>query len=369
MNALQLKSLALRFGIAAFISCAVPGLIKAQQATNFKDEINIVYQNIYRHFYDSSKQLFIEKTVLKADEKPYAYLWPVCALVQAANEMEVLEPAKKILPPVVAIIDKYYNPAKAPHPGYDSYVVSEGGGDRFYDDNQWIGIAYLDAYTRNKDAAYLRLGKDIYDYMLTGYDTVSGGGLYWKEFDKTTKNTCSNGPAVIMALQLYDITKQKRYMDTAMLLYDWTNKNLQAADKLFYDNIRLQARTIDQRKYTYNSGTMLQSNVMLYGITKDKKYLQRAQDLAAASLAHFYKNNLYPDNYWFNAVLLRGYIDLYKVDGEKKYVQSFNTYAKEVWKTQRDNKNLIGTRKVKSLIDQAGYLEIIARLAQVPGLI
>jgi hypothetical protein len=94
--------------------------------------------------------------------------------------------------------------------------------------------------------------------------------------------------------------------------------------------------------------------------------LQRAQEIAAASLAHFYKNNLYPDNYWFNAVLLRGYIDLFNIDQDKKYLQSFRTYATEVWKSQRDNKDLIGTRKVKSLIDQAGYLEIIARLAQLP---
>ncbi len=361
----HIKTSLLHCFVGTMVLCVTPSLLHAQAGSNFKNEIGIVYHNIYRHFYDSSKQLFIEKTVLKPDERPYAYLWPVCALVQAANEMEVLDQTKSLLPPVVKVIDKYYSPGKAPHPGYDSYVVSEGGGDRFYDDNQWIGIAYLDAYTRKKDAAYLRLGKDIYDYMLTGYDTVSGGGLYWKEFNTSTKNTCSNGPGIIMGLQLYNITREKRYLDTALLLYEWTTKNLQAPDKLFWDNIRLPARTIDQRKYTYNAGTMLQSNTMLYGITRDKKYLQRAQEIAAASLAHFYKNNLYPDNYWFNAVLLRGYIDLFKIDGDTKYIQSFNTYAKAVWKSQRDNKDLIGTRKVKSLIDQAGYLEIIARLAQL----
>ena len=365
MKSVYSNILRLSCGITVLALCFVPVWGQTKQSENFNDEIGMVYRNIYRDFYDSSKQLFIEKTVLKPDEKPYAYLWPVCALVQAANEMEVLDPAKKLLPPVVTVINKYYSPNKPPHPGYDSYAVPEGGGDRFYDDNQWIGIAYLDAYTRNKDTSYLRLGKDIYDFMMTGFDTVSGGGLYWKEFDPTTKNTCSNGPGIIMALQLFNITHEKRYIDTALLLYDWTNKNLQAPDKLFYDNIRLPSRTIDQRKYTYNSGTMLQSNVMLYSITKDKKYLQRAQEIAGASLVHFYKNNLYPDNYWFNAVLLRGFIDLYKIDGDKKYIESFNTYAKEVWKSQRDDKNLVGTRKVKSLIDQAGYLEIIARLQQI----
>ena len=338
----------------------------AQEAPSFESQVAIVHKNIYSHFYDSSKGLFIEKTVLKADEKPYAYLWPVCALVQAANEMEAKDPAKNYLEPVARVIDKYYSAQKPPHPGYDSYIVEYGGGDRFYDDNQWIGITYLDAYGRTKDVKYLALAKDIYDYMMTGYDTISGGGLYWKEFDTSTKNTCSNGPGIIMALQLYHFTQEKRYMDTALLLYEWVNKYLQAHDKLYFDNLRLPAMTIDKRKYTYNSGTMLQCNVMLYHITKEMKYLNRAQEIATASLKHFFKNNLYPDNYWFNAVLLRGFIDLYKVDHEEKYIRSFIQYAGEVWKSQRDKNNFIGTKPIKTLIDQAGYLEIIARLASLP---
>ncbi|MGI8634031.1 MAG: hypothetical protein ACR2KZ_01375 [Segetibacter sp.] len=53
------------------------------------------------------------------------------------------------------------------------------GGDRFYDDNQWIGITSMDAYTRLKNKKFLNLGKEIYKYMMTGYDTVLVIGLYW----------------------------------------------------------------------------------------------------------------------------------------------------------------------------------------------
>ncbi|MEO6723104.1 MAG: glycoside hydrolase family 76 protein [Ferruginibacter sp.] len=338
----------------------------AQQGSDFKQRIDTVYHNIYSYFYDSSKAMFKEKTVLKPDERTYAYLWPVCALIQASNEMEALEPTKSYMKPLVTVINKYYS-RKAPHHGYDSYAVPFGGGDRFYDDNQWIGIAYLDAHHRTKEPMYLDLAKDIYGFMMTGYDTASGGGLYWKEFDSSTKNTCSNGPGIIIALQLYKATKEKKYLDTALLLYNWVDKYLKAPDNLYYDNIRLPSKTIDKKKYTYNAGAMLQSNVLLYQITSDKKYLQKAQDIATASMNFFYKNGLYPNNYWFNAVLLRGYIDLYKADHERKYITSFENYANAVWKTQRDSNNLIGTRQVKSLIDQAGYLEIIARLEAVKG--
>lgn len=336
--------------------------VNAQQKNNYNRQIEIVYKNIYRCFYESSKNVFIEKTKLKADEKPYAYLWPLCALIQATNEMETLYPKKQYMQPVIKVIDKYYNAAKPPHPGYESYLMEAGGDSRFYDDNQWIGIAYMDAYHRTKDTTYLNLSKEIYGFVMTGYDTVSGGGLYWKEFDNTTKNTCSNGPGILLALQLYKATKERKYFDTAMLLYNWVNKTLLASDGLYYDNIRLPSKEIDKRKFTYNAGTMLQSNVLLYEITNDKKYLLSAQQQAAASLQLFYKKNLFPENYWFNAVLLRGYIELYNIDKREMYITAFKKYAAKVWQVQKNTQNLVGTQPVKSLIDQAAYLEILVRL-------
>ena len=360
MNHRRKLKLATAYLIAFLLFCQYT--VKAQQTNNYSKQIGIVYKNIYEHFYDSSHNLFIEKTILKKDEKPYSYLWPLCAMIQAANEMELLHAGKQYMKPVMKVIDKYYNAAKPPHPGYESYLMEAGGDARFYDDNQWIGIAYMDAYHRTKDISYLNLSKEIYGFMMTGYDSIAGGGLYWKEFDSTTKNTCSNGPGVLLALQLYKATQQEKYLDMAMRLYNWVNKNLKSPDDLFFDNIKLPSNEIDKRKFTYNLGTMLQSNVQLYNITKDKKYLIAAQRQADAGLKYFYKNNLFPDNYWFNAVLLRGYVELYRVDKKNVYIKAFKTYVNKVWRLQKDNKNLIGKHSFKSLIDQAGYLEMLVRL-------
>ncbi|WP_256527621.1 glycoside hydrolase family 76 protein [Dyadobacter diqingensis] len=57
-------------------------------------------------------------------------------------------------------------------------------------------------------------------------------------------------------------------------------------------------------KYTYNTGEMLQSNVLLFVITKEKKYLEEAQRIAGSTEKYSYRNNKLPDNYWFNVVLL-----------------------------------------------------------------
>jgi hypothetical protein len=322
-----------------------------------------LHNKIYNFFYDSATKLFIEKVNGKID-KPYSYLWPLCGLVQAANEMEVLYPGQKFLPPVIQAINQYYS-TKSPSPGYHSYVFAQKDEARFYDDNQWIGIAYMDAYERSKDSAYLLLSAEIYNFMMTGFDTVCNGGLYWKEGDLTTKNTCSNGPGILLALQLYNATNQKKYLDTALLLYNWTNEQLLAKDGVYYDAVQLPSKKIDKRKFAYNTGTMLQANVMLFAITKNKMYLQRAQQMAAASLRYFYKQNSFPDNYWFNAVLMRGYVALNKITSNPVYINAYKKYAALVMQQQRDTRGLIGKHTTKDLLDQAGMLEILARLAQM----
>ncbi|SDX22122.1 Glycosyl hydrolase family 76 [Hydrobacter penzbergensis] len=323
----------------------------------------VVHDHIYKEFYDSSKQLFKEKTVLRKDERPYSYLWPLCALVQAANEMEVLDHATDYMGPVDRAIAQYYSPSKPPSAGYDSYVAGDGGGDRFYDDNQWIGLAYTDAYQRTKKPTYLQMATTIYRFMLTGYDTVSGGGMYWQEFHNNSKNTCSNGPGILLALQLYRSTHEKKYIDTAILLYNWVNARLQSPDGLYFDALKLPSGKIDERKYTYNTGTMLQSAVLLHQLTGKDQYLSQAKSIAEQSARYFFKDGLLPGNYWFNAVLMRGYVELYKIDKQQTYMQLFKKYLDAVWDHQRDEQGLIGTKQVKTLLDQAGYLEMLARMA------
>jgi rhamnogalacturonyl hydrolase YesR len=328
------------------------------------DRINIIEKNIKKFFYDEATGYYKEKTVRKPDDKPYSYLWPLCGLIQAANEVEAYTKRTGFFDTILKNIQAYYDPA-APAASYGSYIIKEKKDDRFYDDNQWVGIASLDAYERTKNTQYLEQGLLVYRFMMTGFDTVSGGGLYWKEKDYTTKNTCSNGPGVLVALQLYNATGNKTYLDTAILLYNWTKKNLLSPEAVYYDNIQLPSGKIDKKAYAYNTGTMLQSSAMLYGITKEKKYLQHAQELAEGSLKKFFIKNRFPGHYWFNVVLLRGYIDLYKIDGERKFIKAMEQEAEAIWQNEKDNNNLLGKKDSKELLDQAAVMEMFARLAAV----
>lgn len=336
---------------------------KAQTA-DYNKRIKKIHHNINAYLYDASQELYYETTDSAHNPNPHSWLWPLCALIQATNEMENLEPQKEYMAPVVKAIDQYYSDVE-PAPGYQDYVLKERLSSRFYDDNQWIAIAYLDAYNRNKKPEFLAAAKMIYTFMMTGYDEVSGGGIYWKEGNKKSKNTCSNGPGILVALQLYKATNEPEYLKTALLLYEWTNKHLQSPEGIYYDNIKLPSMEISRAFYTYNTGTMLQSAALLYSITGEKKYLKEAQRIAAAGKQHFYKEHTLPGDYWFNAVMFRGYIELYTIDHNEEWIQFFRDDAERIWNNERDAKDLLGRKDYKELKDQAAMLEVYARLQQL----
>lgn len=116
-----------------------------------------------------------------------------------------------------------------------------------------------------------------------------GGGIYWCEQKKFSKNTCSNAPASVLALKLYQTTRDEAYLQAGKDLYHWTQENLQdTVDYLYFDNKKLDG-TIGKTKYQYNSGQMMQAAALMYGLTSDNRYLTDAQNLAKACSDRFLK--------------------------------------------------------------------------------
>jgi len=295
--------------------------------------------------------------------REYSWLWALCAMFEATNEIEKVDKNADLVDNILKNMQPYYDPAP-PKPGYGEYIVKLSQGQRYYDDNQWIGITSLDIYERTGKKAYLDLGKSMYDFMMTASDTTLGGGLYWRENDFETKNTCSNGPGIIVALKMYKVTKRQVYLDNALKIYNWTNEKLQTPTGLFYDNIKVKDKSIGETIFTYNAGTMLQSNVYLYEITGDKKYLKRAIKIADSSLLYFYGGDKFKDGYWFNAVLLRGYQHLLKHNKDLKYISGFKKCLDNTLKENKNEKGLfVANDGVYNLVEHGGMLEILARFA------
>ena len=164
------------------------------------------------------------------------------------------------------------------HNGIGGYSVlpEQQRADRYYDDNVWIVLALIETLEATRDEKYLERAEATMRFVLSGEDDELGGGIYWRERRRNSKNTCSNAPAIVAALRLYQKTTNPQHLATAERLYDWTCSHLQdEEDGLFWDNLRLSGR-LDRRKYSYNSALMIRANCLFFEVTKDPKYLAEA---------------------------------------------------------------------------------------------
>lgn len=314
----------------------------------------------------------------------YSFLWPYSGTFSAVNILlnsTQSDKYKKLLDnQVLPGLQSYFDQARTPH-AYSSYINTLES-DRFYDDNIWLGIDFVDTFAETNEKKYLDKALSIWEFVWSGADDQLGGGIYWCEQNKSSKNTCSNAPASVLALKLFSATADSTYFKKGQFLYLWTKENLQdPSDKTFFDNIRLDG-SIDKAKYAYNSGQMLQAACLLYNLTHDQSYLKEAEDIAFGTYNRFFQDftgvngksfkMIKKGDIWFTAVMLRGFVELYHLNGDTIYLNSFASSLDYAWKNARDknglfNADLKGIEKdnKKWLLTQAAIVEMYARLSTV----
>lgn len=364
--------------------------------TRAKQTLDSLYQNysvsgtcLLRENYPSNIGDYTATYLASEEQKNmpnlYSYLWPYSGTFSAVNALfETTSDAnyKSLLDTKVLVgLEEYFDTRRTPE-AYASYINSAAQSDRFYDDNVWLGIDFTDVYTLTKEAKYLQKAQLIWNFIESGMDNNLGGGIYWCEQKKESKNTCSNAPGSVLALKLFKATKDSTYFVKGQHLYEWTKANLQdSTDYLYFDNIALDGK-IGKAKFAYNSGQMMQSAALLYQLTGDKNYLTDAQNIARACHNYFFMDYvteqgktiklLKKGDIWFTAVMLRGFIELYQADRNKVYLDSFNQSLDYAWEHARDEKGLFSTDlsgsthdNRKWLLTQAAMVEMYARLAAV----
>ena len=215
-----------------------------------------------------------------------AFDWSVGVLLQALNVASSVDPGLKLrLKGYVDATRVYWNPAP-PVGGYDVLPMPKPA-DRYYDDNEWMVLALADASQVLSSKKTLGYAKQAYRYVLSGEDERLGGGIYWRESARNSKNTCSNAPGAAAAISLYRRTHDKAYLRKAVEVYAWTRTHLRdPADGLYWDSISLDGK-IGRMKWSYNSGLMLRDATELFDLTKNKRYAADAREIQHSSLKYW----------------------------------------------------------------------------------
>lgn len=298
---------------------------------------------------------------------PKATVWPLSQVAAAGLDLALLNGNLDAAKTALADFERYASKG--------GYNPSEGRlfrQDKFYDDNAWIGLDFLQAYRLTGDKKYLEKARSVLTFLRQGLH--ADGGLYWKENEKRmSRNTCSNGPAIQLALGLYEISKEPADLAFARNLDKFTYSNLQSPEGLFYDNLGDDGG-LDKTIWSYNQGVMIGASVQFYQVSGDRAYLERSRKTALAAMAYFASD----DRLWrqppaFNAVFFRNLLKLeehYPDIGARKMLTAYLERARsQAYNSETGLYGGGGMGKYTSKeaqpesIDQAAFVQMHALLA------
>jgi hypothetical protein len=116
--------------------------------------------------------------------------------------------------------ERYWNPylnGYAPYPG-DRYR----GAEAWFDDNGWLGVAFVQAYRATGERRYLRDAQRAFRFVATDGWDAADGGMWWN-----TEHPYHAGEALaadsLLGMLLYDIDHQGYQLREARKFIDWGN--------------------------------------------------------------------------------------------------------------------------------------------------
>jgi hypothetical protein len=121
---------------------------------------------------------------------------------------------------------RYLNQALKPVPGFGPKPRQHNAGKTtWFDDNGWWGLAFLDAYRATGNSRYLTDAEIAQNFIsVSGWDTTPGrpGGLWWNTNHSFYAGESLAGGTLLSA-RLYAITNDKHYLDDALKYIAWAD--------------------------------------------------------------------------------------------------------------------------------------------------
>lgn len=313
-----------------------------------------------------------------------SFLWPMSGIFSSTVLMAKVDEQtyRPYLDSMVVAMEKYYDTTRLPF-AYQAYPSQFGIVDRYYDDNGLVGIDYIDTYSVTGNPAHLEKAKQIFSFIISGWDDRFEGGVPWVEGKKDQKPACSNGKALVLASKLYEATGDEYYLENTRRIYNWMWKWLRdpQTDIIMNSWLTEGEGRAQFDPYTYNTGTVVQGAVALYRFTGEQEYLDQAVQLCEGSSKFFfhYTDDGIPYTYnipWFDVVLFRGYQAVWEVTGDRTYADIFIKSLDNAWEKSRDANGLVAkdwtgrkdmTKKPKWLLDSSCIPEFMIRTAIING--
>lgn len=202
--------------------------------------------------------------------------------------------------------------------GYAPYVGENRFALKYFDDNAWVGLDLMGAYHLTQNPNDLNQAVSVFDYVITGWD-ASRGGIFWNDL-RRTRNTPSNAPAAELAMSLYFATHQASYLHWGMRIVNWENQHLvDPRTGAVWDLVTRRGK-ISRHIYSYNLGTVIGANAMVYHATGNSGYLRAAERSANFAYRWIPHERVYRCTTAFDGVLADNLQLLYQINHDPRIV-------------------------------------------------
>jgi Glycosyl hydrolase family 76 len=287
-------------------------------------------------------------------------------------------------------LEHYWDTIRDP-PAYSSDVrASRVGGDRYYDDNAWVGLALVQLERMRPGSGHLERAEDVFRFAVSGWDRRDAphpGGVFWVEQGvglgtrNHDRNTVSTAPNAELGLHLAELRGSRVEASGdigAKEMYEWVVATLDASrggespgTGLFWDKLRGDG-TLDNAIWSYNQGSMVGLNVLLarQADGDQAEYLARAEAIARKALRH-YAGEYERQPAAFNAIFFRNLLLLHAAtdDAElsSEITGAIRAYVDRAWEERRDRRDLFSLPKGGvTLLNQSAMVQLLALLAWDP---
>ena len=280
-------------------------------------------RNINRYWWNSRTDWYNDRLARGQDGK--ASIWTTVHLFSALNGIAQAAPTAANKRAVEWFADRAYREYWNPQVGHIRHTRRHIGGfdpssrestgpraHAFYDDNGWLGLAFLEAYQITRLRRYLTYADDAFQFIArTGWADGAGGGVWW-DTGHVSRSSEGIASGTALAALLYQTTRRKSYLQTARKYISWADSHIWDAKNGLY--MRDPNSPI---LMGYVQSPFMLGFVSLCQTTKNDSLCDKAEQLGDSALRQFTGALHHGPQY--DAVYLHWMLDVYARDHNPRW--------------------------------------------------
>jgi uncharacterized protein YyaL (SSP411 family) len=182
----------------------------------------------------------------------------------------------------------------------------------FFDDNGWLGLAFLEAYEITRVRRYLTYADHAFQFIAqAGWADGAGGGVWW-DTGHVSRSSESIASGTALAALLYQTTHKRSYLQTAQRYISWADSHIWDAASGLY--MRDPSSPI---LMGYVQSPFMLAFVSLCQTTKNDTLCDKAEQLGDAALTQFTGQLHHGPQY--DAEYLHWMLDVYEQDHNPRW--------------------------------------------------